>query len=357
MRDLPEEIRRSLALVAPGTGLRDAIENVIRAHNGALIVIANPRKLEEMSVITGGMRIDCSFTPKRLYELSKMDGALVVSPDIGTIHYANVLLTPDPTLPSEETGTRHLAAHRTARQTGDLVIAVSERRRVVSLYRGPYGPHVLEEIAVILPKANSALTTLERFTGRIADESRQLTLHEYDGTVTLREVVGLIGTFEYAVRIAAEIENQVRELGSEGHFVQMRLEQAFHDVPEQYEALLRDYVADGVDHEAVREALGDLTSEELSDAVEITQLLGYGSVGPSEDFLLKARGYRQLERVPRLPNRVAERLIEEFGSLKELLSATEEDLDEIEGIGQARARAIRRSLRRQRSLEGSGEAV
>lgn len=357
MRDVPEGIRRSLALVAPGTGLRNALENVIRAQNGALIVVARPDKLERMSVISGGMRIDVPFTPMRLYELSKMDGALVVSPDVGTIHYANVLLTPDPTLHSEETGTRHIAGHRTAQQTGELVIVVSERRRIVSLYRGTDGPHVLEEIAVILPKANSALTTLERFTGRIADESRQLTLHEYDGTVTLREVVGLIGTFEYAVRIAAEIENQIRELGSEGRFVEMRLEQAFHDVPEQYEALLRDYVAEGVDHEAVREALSELTSEELSDAVEITQLLGYGSVGPSEDYLLKPRGYRQLERVPRLPNRVAERLIEEFGSLEELLSATEEELDEVEGIGQARARAIRRGLRRQRSFEGSGEVV
>jgi diadenylate cyclase len=357
MRDLPEEIRRSLALVAPGTGFRDAIENIIRANNGALVVVSNPIKLERMDVISGGMRIDCTFTPTRLYELSKMDGAIVVSPDIGTIHYANVLLTPDPSLPSDETGTRHIAGNRTAKQTGDLAVVVSERRRVVSLYRGEYGPHVLEEIAVILPKANSALTTLERFTGRLEDESRKLTLHEYDGAVTLREVVGLVGTFEYATRIAGEVENQVRELGREGRFVEMRLEQAFHDVPEQYDALLRDYVSEELDHEEARVALSDLTAEELSDPVEIAQILGYGSVGPSEDFTLKPRGYRQLERVPRLPGRVAERLIEEFGSLEDLLAATEEDLDEVEGVGQARARAIRRGLRRQRSPRGSGEVV
>lgn len=347
--------------------MRDAIENIIRANNGALIAISNPHKLEKMNVVSGGMRIDVPFTPTRLYELSKMDGAMVVSPDVSVIHYANVLLTPDPRLHSDETGTRHLAAHRTAQQTGDLVISVSERRRIVSLYRGAHGPHVLEEMAVILPKANSALTTLERFTGRLADESRTLTLHEYDGTVTLREVVGMIGTLEFAERIAAEIEHHVRELGREGRFVEMRLEQAFHDVPEQYEALLRDYVADEVDHEGVRAALGNLSSEELSDAVEITQLLGYGSVGPSQDFFLKPRGYRQLVRVPRLPGRVAERLIEEFGSLDELLAATEAELDEVEGVGQARARAIHRGLARQRvdrrrsleerSLEGMGEAL
>ncbi|MDP9410373.1 MAG: DNA integrity scanning diadenylate cyclase DisA, partial [Actinomycetota bacterium] len=237
-RQLPAELAGALKLVAPGTDLREALENVMRAHNGALIVVANPERLERLGVISGGMKIGLKFAPMRLYELAKMDGAILVSPDVSVIHYANVQLSPDPSLESDETGMRHIAAHRTAQQTGSLVVAVSERRRVVSLYQGIYGPHVLEDIGVALSKANSAIATLEKFTRRLREEARGLTVHEYDGAVMLREVVGAVGTFEYSVRIAEEIEAYVRELGSEGRLVEMQLEQAFHGVPEQYEALL-----------------------------------------------------------------------------------------------------------------------
>ena len=356
-QELPVELTGALELVAPGTELRDGIDNIIRARSGALIVVSNPRKLERLNLISGGMKIDVEFTPMRLYELAKMDGAIVVSPDISYIHYVNVQLNPDPTLHSEETGMRHLAGHRTAQQTGDLVVVVSERRRVVSLYRGPHGPHVLEDIGVVLSKADSALATIEKFTRRLREEARVLTMHEYDGAVTLREVVGAIATFEYSVRIAEEIEDYVRELGREGRLVEMQLEQAFHNVPEQYDALIRDYAADDADHKEIRAHLRELSNEELTDPVEIAETLGYSSVGPLEEFFLRPRGYRQLVRVPRLPGRVAEKLIEEFGTLSGLLEATEEDLDDVEGVGQARARAIRRNLERQGSLEGTGEVL
>jgi diadenylate cyclase len=356
-RKMPEELVRALKLVAPGTDLREAIENVIRAHNGALIVVSLPEKLESLGIISGGMRLGLEFAPMRLYELAKMDGAIVLSPNVSVIHYANVQLSPDPTLESHETGMRHLAGHRTAKQSGDLVIVVSERRRLVSLYQGAHGPLILEDIGIVLSKANSAIATLEKFTRRLREEARALTVHEYDGAVTLREVVGAIGNFEYSVRIAEEVEAYVRELGSEGRLVEMQLEQAFHDVPEQYDALIRDYAAEGQDCARVRKRLKGFSSEQLSDAMEITQALGYGSVGRTEDFFLKPRGYRQLERVPRLPRRVAESLIREFGSLKDLLKASEAELDEVEGVGQARARAIQRGLERQRNLDTSGEAL
>ncbi|MDQ3237392.1 MAG: DNA integrity scanning diadenylate cyclase DisA [Actinomycetota bacterium] len=356
-RSLPPELADALEMVAPGTELRHSIDNIIRASNGALVVVANPAKLERMNILSGGMKIGLEFTPMRMYELAKMDGAIVVSPDISLIYYANVYLTPDQSLESEETGTRHLAGHRTAQQTGDLVIVVSERRRMMSLYQGPYGPHVLEDIGVVVSKSNSALATLEKFTARLTEEARNLTVHEYDGVVTLREVVNAISTFEYSARIADEIAAYVRELGSEGRLVQMQLEEAFHNVPDQYDALLKDYVDEDVDAREVRAELHAFTSEQLSEVVQITQLLGYGSVGQTEEVFVKPRGYRQLERVPRLPRRVAERLISEFGTLQELLAASEEDLDEVEGVGQARARAIHRGLERQRNLETSNEVL
>ncbi len=356
-RHLPAELAGALEMVAPGAEIREAIENIIRANNGALIVVANPEKLERLGMVSGGMKVELEFAAMRLYELAKMDGAMVVSPDLSKIHYANVQLNPDPKLKSEETGMRHLTGHRAAQQTGDLVIVVSERRRVVSLYQGPHGPLVLEDIGVVLSKANSAIATLEKFTRSLREEARLLTMHEYDGAVTLREVVGAVSTFEYSVRIADEIEAYVRELGEEGRLIQMQLEQAFHNVPDQYEALLKDYVSDEVDYKEVRADLRKFSSEQLSDSTEIMRLLGYGSVGQIEDFFVRPRGYRQLVRVPRLPRKVADNLVREFGSLEGLLDATEEELDEVEGVGLARARAIRRGLKRQRDLELSSEVL
>lgn len=356
-RKLPEELASALALVAPGTELRAAIDNIIRAHNGALIAVSRPDELERLGIVSSGMKLDLEFAPMRLYELAKMDGAIVISPDMSVIRYANVQLSPDPSFESHETGMRHLAGHRTAQQTGDLVIVVSERRRVVSLYQGDYGPLVLEDIGVVLAKANSAISTLEKSTRRLREEARILTVHEYDGAVSLREVVAAVGNFEYSMRIAEEVQAYVRELGSEGRLVEMQLEQAFHDVPEQYDALLKDYIAEGENRREVRRRLKALSAEQLSETMEVTQALGYGSVSQTEDFFLKTRGYRQLQRVPRLPRRVAENLIREFGSLKDLLEASEAELDEVEGVGQARARAIHRGLERQRSLETSGEVL
>ena len=354
-RKLPTQLTRALELVAPGTDLRAAIDNIIRAQNGALIVVDNPDRLEDLGIISGGMRLELEFATMRLYELAKMDGAIVVSKNMSTIHYANVHLSPDPGYESDETGMRHLAADRTAQQTGSLVIAVSERRRVVSLYQGSYGLHILEDIGVVLSKANSAIATLEKFTLRMREEARGLTVHEYDGAVTLREIVGAVVTFEYLVRIGEEIEAYVRELGSEGRLIEMQLEQAFHGVPEQYEAMLKDYIPEEADYDSVREELATFSAEQLSDSFELCRALGYSPAGPLEDVFIEPRGYRQLERVPRLPSRVAESLIREFGSLTELIKASEEELDEVEGVGQARARAIQRGLERQRSMDTTGE--
>lgn len=209
----------------------------------------------------------------------------------------------------------------------------------------------------MLAKANSALATLEKFTRRLREEARLLTLHEYDGAVTLREVVAAIATFEYSMRIGEEISIYVRELGREGRLIEMQLEQAFHNVPEQYEALLRDYVADGVHYREVQEKLRGFDAEQLSEPSEIAQLLGYGVEGQTEDYSVKPRGYRQLGRVPRLPRKVTENLIREFGSLRDLLDASEEDLDDVEGVGQARARAIQRGLKRQRELQTTSEVL
>jgi diadenylate cyclase len=352
----PVDLSKAVTLVAPGTPLRDAIDSIIRAENGALIVVASPKRLGEQ-LISGGIELECEFAPMRLYELAKMDGAIIVAPDMSTIYYANVQLTPDPSLPSQETGMRHLAAHRTAQQSGALIIAVSERRKVVTLYLGNNRPYILEDIRVVLDKAVSALTTLEKFTRRLREEARLLSIHEYDGTVTLREVAGVVSMFEYTVRIAEEVEQYIEGLGQEGRLVGMQLEQEFHRVPKPYEALLRDYISDDISYEEARKRLGELTLQQLSEPIEITQPLGYGQIEEPGSIFLEPRGYRQLERVPRLRGKLAQRLVEEFGSLKQLMEATEEELDEVEGVSRGRARDIHQNLRRKKEQDRSAEGV
>jgi diadenylate cyclase len=339
------ELSEALKIVAPGTDLRSGIDNVIRAGNGGLIVVADPESLGE-SLVSGGFELGCRFTAMRLYELTKMDGAIVVSTETSTIHHANAQLNPDPNLPSGETGMRHLAAHRTARQTGALAIAISARRKVVTLYLGDNPPRILEDIRVVLGKAESAVATLAKFARRLREQLGLLSLHEYDDTVTLREVVEIVRTSEYAIHITEEIESYLEELGEEGKLIGLQLGQVSYWVPDEHTALLRDYMAAETDYEEAKTRLRMLETDRLPDPAILAEILGYGREKLFDNVRVRPRGYRQLARVPRLPQRIADRLVDEFGSLKRLTEASERELVGVEGVGKVRARAIRRNLGR-----------
>lgn len=280
-----------------------------------------------------------------------MDGAIVVSPDLFTIYRANTYLNPDPAIASGETGMRHRAAHRTAQQCGVLTLAVSERRETVTLYLGKQDPRLLDPVGAVLGKAESALTTLEKFAGRLRDEVRLLTIHEFEGSVNLKEVVEALKTFEYTVHITEEIEHYITELGEEGRLIRLQLEQSTHWIPEQHEGLLRDYVPEGVNPKGVRERLQSLSTDQLSSDNRGAKVLGYSPSELSGEVVLKTRGYRQLSQVPRLPERARERLVEEFGSLQELMKASKTKLTRAEGVGWTRAQAIKRGLERSRELQ------
>ncbi|HET7666700.1 MAG TPA: DNA integrity scanning diadenylate cyclase DisA, partial [Mycobacterium sp.] len=113
-------LRETIARLAPGTALRDGLERILRGRTGALIVIGYDDSVE--AICDGGFELDIRYAPTRLRELSKMDGAVVLSSDGGRIVRANVQLVPDPSIPTEESGTRHRSAERTAIQTGYPVI-------------------------------------------------------------------------------------------------------------------------------------------------------------------------------------------------------------------------------------------
>ncbi len=345
---LPADLKEALGFVAPGTEIRGAIENVIRGGGGGLMVFADPSGLG--GVVSGGIKLRCAPTAMRLYELSKMDGAIVVAPDLSTVHYANAQLTPDSAIPSRETGLRHLAAERTARQTDALVVAISGRRGVATLYLGTHRPRVLDPVGVVLGKAESALVTLEKFARRLREQARSLSAQEYEGAVTLAEVSETLGTFEFSVRISEAIEDYVTEAGMEGALVELQLEQATHWIPRQHEALVRDYLPEDTSHEEARSRLKGLRVADLSDTTTKTAAaLGYPDARSA--LALHPRGFRQLAQVPRLPGSVRRRLVEEFGSLEALVHASEDDLSLVRGVGETRARAIRRGLALSRELK------
>jgi diadenylate cyclase len=295
----------ALALVAPGTRLRAGIEDVIRAGNGALVLVANPED-EANALISGGFRLRCRFTETRLYELSKMDGAIVVSRDLSLIHRANAQLLPDPAIPSPETGLRHLVAHRAALQTGALILAVSARRGTATLYLGRHPPRVLAFVPEVLGTAGAALTTLENLVRRLREETRILTAHEHDNLVVLREVVRVLRTFEYCRRIVGEIEEYAAELGEEGNLIALQLGQLARRLPREREALLRDYTApDTIPPEAALR-LQNLDTERLADSEVLSRALGFDTAELTGDTILQPRCYRQLALVETLPGRLAE---------------------------------------------------
>jgi len=335
-------VRDVLALLAPGTPMREGIERIISAGRGALIVIGWSPEVEPL--VSGGFIIDIGATSQRIAELAKMDGALVLDGDTNRILRANVHLVPDPTIPTSETGTRHRSAERTARQTGQPVIAVSESMGKVNLYHGS-ARHVVEEVSALLVRANQALSTLERYRYRLDEVSALLSAREVEDAVTVRDAVLTLQRAEMLRRIAREVEDHVVELGTEGRLIQLQLDELVASVADQRELVVRDYLGDRRRKlTRVLEDLNELTTEELLDSEQVAALLSY-----DEDQLEAAvtpRGFRLLSSIPRLPASVVDRLVERFHTLPRIMEATISDLDEVEGVGESRARSIQDGLRR-----------
>ncbi|MGR6765452.1 DNA integrity scanning diadenylate cyclase DisA [Paenibacillus polymyxa] len=334
-----------LRLVAPGTPFRDGLENVLRAKTGALLVVGYSP--EVMEVVDGGFSINCDFSPNYLYELAKMDGAIILSEDLKRILYANTQLIPDSSISSIETGIRHRTAERVAKQTGKLVVSISQRRNIITLYQGTLR-YALKEIGVILTKANQAIQTLEKYRSVLGQASTNLTASEFEELVTMPEVVNVIQRIEMVLRIKMEIKRFINELGNEGRLISMQMEELVSNIEEEAWLLYKDYAKDDSD-EKIREIILGLkrsTDDELLDVNHIVRLLGYPSSAATSEEYIDARGYRVLNKIPRLPNVIIHNLVERFGRFPHVMTATIEELDEVDGIGEVRARTIKEGLKR-----------
>ena len=336
---------KALEMVAPGTALREGIDDIVHAGTGGLITIGDPDELSFL--FSGGIKLDIDYTPAMLYQVAKMDGAIVLNGNATRITMANVQLTPDPTILSLETGTRHRTAERTSKQTDALVIAVSQRREIVSLYVDG-AKYILAEIPVVLAKANQALATLEKYRSRLDQVSTRLTALEFEGGATLHDVLTVLQRAELVTRMAVEIERYIVELGSEGRLIEMQLEETMVGTAADKAALVHDYIARDVD-DAFAVALEQITRlphQDLLDFGRLAELLGYDRKLNTLDYPVSPRGYRILERIPRLPKLVVAQIVREFGGLDEMLAATDSELENVEGVGEIRAKDIREGLRR-----------
>ncbi|PTX58145.1 diadenylate cyclase [Melghirimyces profundicolus] len=334
-----------LRLVAPGTLFREGLDNVLGAKTGALIVVGYDDSVRE--IVDGGFHIDCPFAPAYLYELAKMDGAIILSNDGRRILYANAQLVPSSSIPSTETGIRHRTAQRTARQTGKLVISISQRRNVITLYQGNYR-YALKDIGVILTKANQAIQTLEKYKSVLDQSMTNLSALEFEELVTLSEVSMVIQRIEMVLRIKSEIERYINELGTEGRLISMQLEELVVHVEEEAHLVIRDYCADPhcKPPEEVLERLNKFSADELLEHANIVRILGYTSHNNLQEEAVAPRGYRILNKIPRLPAPIIQKLVDRFESLPRVMMATIEELDEVEGIGDVRARTIKEGLKR-----------
>jgi diadenylate cyclase len=356
-----EPLIEALALVAPGTPLRAGLDRVLQAKRGALVVVGDDPAV--LSICTGGFLLDAEFSPQRLSELAKMDGAIVLAADASRIARANVHLTPKASIPTSETGTRHRTAERLARSIDVPVVTVSEAMATVAVYRHAR-KHTLQRTGRLVDRASQALSTVQRFKTRFDFALATLSTLEVEDAVSVRDVVAVLQPGEMVLRFTEEIEGYLVELGEDGRLVRLQIEELGAGLEGALRLVVLDYVvATGPDRASVnglsasrteRErradatlaALHALSPDGLLDQSQVAALLGLGSHSRALDSGVEARGYRLLHRLPRVSDVLVERIVERFTTLPQIMQASLSDLEKVGGVGGAKARAVKDGLAR-----------
>jgi diadenylate cyclase len=311
-----DALHAALAAVAPGRPLRDGLDRVVRAKMGALVVVGDGP--EVLAICSGGFLLDSPYSPQRLSELAKMDGAIILSSDCTRIARANVHLVPDPTITTSETGTRHRTAERVARSLHVPVVSVSEEMGVISVYAGA-AKHQVQDISRLLDRANQALQTLERYKARLDDALSALTANELEDVATVRDVAAVVQRGDMVHRIATELETMIIELGVDARLLRLQLDEVYGEIDEEIELVAADYP---------------------------TITGSYAGSGLDGDASASPRGLRMLARVPRVTPAVARAVVDRFGELSKLQRATVDEIAEVPGIDLEQADEIKATLDR-----------
>ena len=343
----------SLAMVAPGTPLRDGLERVLHAERGALVVIGDGP--EVLSICTGGFLLDAEFSPQRLSELAKMDGAIIVSSDASRIARANVHLMPSANVPTAETGTRHRTAERVARSIDVPVVSVSAAMNLITVYRHAES-HVLQRVGRVMDRATQGLQSLERFRERFDAALVGLTALEVEDTVTIRDVVAVLQPAEQLVRIAEDTAGRLVELGADGQLLRLQLEELTEGVAEVRALVVQDYLCCGAwpwppnmtlhaRLEGALDALAQLSFEDCSSPQDV----GRASVFCLATRILTPRSSRtgtdssQAATPPTNAHRPPRR---SFLEPPEHHAGVGAELEKVGGVGEARARSVKEGLAR-----------
>lgn len=323
-------MEEAIRATAPGTAVRRALDMIIAGHLGALICVGDSEHV--LAAGNDGFPLNISFTANRLFELSKMDGAVVLDRDLTQILRANFHLNPDPSMPTSETGMRHRTAARMSLITKALVISVSERRQVVNLYVGGRS-HQLRTVPEVMTLTSQLLATLQTTRQSLDRGLLRLTSLELDNYVTLGDVTKLYNQFELLLVADKDLRRSVCELGTEGRVVEMQRAQLAGDMDDEYTLMVRDYAADSSPAAAarIREQFGALAADRALTCKNVARILG--REGLKEDSVITPLGLRTLSRVSVVREGMADKIVDEYGSLRELLDDIEENPSRLDGIG------------------------
>lgn len=329
--ELQKRMEQAIRLTAPGQPIRTALDMIIAGHLGALICVGDTENV--LAAGNDGFPLNISFTSNRLFELSKMDGAIVIDGDLTQILRANFHLNPDPSLATSETGMRHRTAARMSVLTDAIVISVSARRAVVNVY--VHGKsYEIQPVTTIMSSVNQLVATLQTTRQSLDRSLLRLTALELDDYVTLADITGIFSSFEIMQQAKTELKDCIVKLGNQGKLVQMQLEQlAGSSMDTEYDLMIRDYASDSseANAEKIRANLSRMTPKDLSDPQHVAGVLGYDDL--DEDSVMTPLGLRTLSRVSVVRDGVAEKIVDEYGSLQELMDDISEDPERLGDFG------------------------
>ena len=334
-----------IKLVSPGKPLRTVIDDIVRSDLGAMIVF-DAQNLHIQNILEGGFRINSRFTPQKLFELCKMDGAIIISPDLKRILHANTLMNPDTSIHSIETGTRHKAAERTAKQAHTFVIAVSERRKKTTLYYGT-SRYYLKSTEELLRNISSNLQVLEKQREHLDEQIGNLNILEMSEMVSISDVCKVIQRAEMILKISELVKRNFTELGKEGSIIHMRYRELLRGVEKAENEVIRDYA--NLSLKRSKTLLANLTLDGLLDIESIARLI----LGKPLEENISSKGYRFLKHLT-LSEKEISQIIKQLGNLEKILSANPQEL---ESILKNRASTIIEEIRTLREQVLNGKVI
>lgn len=340
------QLDEAMRLTAPGSTLRHALDMIIAGHMGALICVGDTENVIKSG--NDGFALNISFTANRLFELSKMDGAIVIDQGLTEILRANYHLNPDPALPTSETGMRHRTAARMSLLTDAIVISVSERRQVINVFVGGHG-YQLKTVAELMTSVNQLVSAMQSTRDRLDRRLSRLTFLELQNQVTLADLTEVFYLFEVLTTAGEDLKKIIVQLGREGRTVRMQHEEFLGNFDDEYTLMIRDYAKDSSEENAaaIRKALDDTANSQVHKASNIARLLGYEDL--HEDSIMTPLGLRTLSNVSVVREGVAEQIVDEYGSLQDLIDVINENPERLQETGVRNPTILADALTRMRS--------